>query len=127
VAPLARWDVVMQDRCFAHRTLLTKEAWEALFTRHGLRLCVSRRIVSPRLTRLWDLLLPLALPGWLLGLRRSWRPAWLARRLARWLERHAREESGQGSVLFFIAEKPDPATDLDAALVPPGATCGGCV
>ena len=105
---VARWYEAAQDRAFDHRTLLLKETWEALLRAHGFRLAVSRRIVSPGLTRLWDILLPAALPGWLLRGRGHlvWRPRWLGRWLARRLEPLAREECDEGSVLFFVAAKP---------------------
>ena len=103
---VARQYVRMQDRCFKHFTLLSKEAWEELFRAQGFQLTVSKRILSPRLTKWWDLLLPLALPGYLVGRHLVWRPAWLARRLAHWLAPLAREETDQGSVLFFVAQKP---------------------
>ncbi len=120
----ARWYERTHERVFQHRTLLAQPHWEALFATHGLRLVLSRRILSPRLTYLWDLLLPAALPGWLLGVRRSWRPRWLARRLARLLARRGRADAPDGSVWFFVAEKlaagpagADPGDALTAAAV----------
>jgi SAM-dependent methyltransferase len=112
---LARWYEAAQDRWFNHRTLLTKEDWETLFARHGLRLQVCKRILSPGLTQWWDMLLAAALPGRLLRRYLVWRPRWVARRLARWLEPHLRAEQEQGSVLFFVAEKP--ATEVAAKAV----------
>ncbi len=106
LAPVARWYIKMQDRCFKHCTLLSKDTWEGMLRAQGFRLTVSERIVSPRLTRWWDMLLPLALPGHLVGRHLVWRPRWLARRLACWLEPLARTKQEQGSVLFFVAEKP---------------------
>jgi len=103
---IARWFESIQDRCFNHRALLSKEAWEAIFARNGLRLRVSKRIVSPQLTRWWDMLVPLALPGRLFGRHLVWRPAWLARLLAQRIAPHACAAEEQGSVLFFLAEKP---------------------
>src|SRR5204863_31629 len=107
---LARWYVAMQDRCFRHRTLLSKETWEGLFRSHGFQLLVSRKILPPRLTRWWDFLLPAALPGWLLrptGLGLAWRPQWFAMWLARRLEAFLRTEEPEGSVLRFVAQKPE--------------------
>jgi SAM-dependent methyltransferase len=117
IRPLARWYVAIQDRCLSHRTLLSKETWESSFAKSGLQLLVSKRILSPRLTRWWDLLLPLAFPAWVLRrhIRLVWRPAWLARRLAQWLEPLARREEEQGSVLFFVARKPADASRMEGA------------
>lgn len=105
----ARWYIAAQERCFAHRTLLSHDAWESLFRRHGLQTLVCRKIVPPDLTCWWDLLLPLALPGWLLGRRGCWRPRWLARLLARRLGPRLARHDVQGSVLLFVARKDRPS------------------
>lgn len=120
----ARWYVALHERCFDHRTLLTQDAWEELFRRHGLRLDVCRKIVPPSLTRWWDLLLPLALPGWLLGRRGSWRPRWLARLLARRLAPLLARQEKQGSVLLFVARTADESAPAPTpAAYSPGTSC----
>jgi SAM-dependent methyltransferase len=64
---LGRLYVTLQDRAFAHRTMLGREEWEGIARDAGLEIVVSRRIVPPAVIRRWDALLPLALPYWLLS------------------------------------------------------------
>jgi SAM-dependent methyltransferase len=78
--------VSLQDRAFAHRTMLPREEWEHLAQEAGFQIVVSRRILPAAVIRRWDALLPLALPYWLLrplGIRTVW--PWPGRKaIARW-------------------------------------------
>lgn len=105
---LARLYVRWHDRCFGHRTLLSRKAWEGLFTQAGLELTLSQPALPPALTRYWDRLLPAALPYRLFGrLGRAllWHPRWLRAALTRRFQSLLREESAAGSVLVFAARK----------------------
>ncbi len=106
---LARLYVRWHDRCFRHRTLLSRAAWEALLGASGLQLTLSRPVVPPRLTRWWDGLLPLAGPYRLLGrLGRAlvWHPRWWRALVRAWFGGALAEEDAEGSVLAFVARKP---------------------
>jgi SAM-dependent methyltransferase len=108
---LARCYRAAQDRAFGHVTLLPAADWEAMFREAGFRLELSRRCVSPRAAAWWDAILPLALPYRLadrLGLRIVWRPQWLRRAFARWIDRLLSLEDGQaGACLALVARKPE--------------------
>jgi SAM-dependent methyltransferase len=106
---LGRAYVRLHDRIFKHVSLRSQQDWERDFETAGFRFIESRKICSPRLTRLWDALLPLAVPGRVLsaiGLRtasppRAWRD-WLWGRFEPLVE----EDTGEGSSLLIVAEKP---------------------
>lgn len=110
LAFVGRWYEAAQDAFFRHHTLLSREEWEVEFRQAGFHVLQSQQVVSPRQTRWWDALLPLALPGWLFGGQhavKGWRPRWLTRHMRRRFERLLAEQPGEeGSVLFLIAEKP---------------------
>ena len=124
---LGRLYVSLQDRAFAHRTMLPREEWEHLAQAAGFQIVVSRRVLPAAVIRRWDALLPLALPYWLL------RPLgiptvfpWPGRKaLVRWAlgsggqEQEIRSplaaadcdreysDNADGSVLLLVAKKPD--------------------
>jgi len=98
-----------QDRLFRHRTLLSEEAWRGLWRDAGFEVEECRRVVSPRVTRLWDMLLPLAFPYWLgrkLGVSVVWHPRFMVRWLEKVVAEEARCEDNRGSCLFFVLRKP---------------------
>ena len=106
---LARLYINWHDRCFRHRTMLTKMDWEGLLARSGLTVTESRQAVSPRVTRWWDCLLPPALPYRLLGRFGSalmWRPRWFRNWMSRVFDDILNCEEAGGSVLIFAARKP---------------------
>lgn len=106
---LARLYMRYHDRTFRHATLLTKEEWERILKAAGFEITVSRRVVSPRLTRLWDLLLATAWPYRMLrrdGLSQSWKPGWFRRLADRLFEDVRREDVAEGSNLLIVARKP---------------------
>src|SRR5262249_34035677 len=76
---LGRLYMGLQDRAFRHYTLLPEEEWHGLFASAGFEIVESRKIVSRRLAKWWDALLPLAVPyrflSWL-GYSAVWHPAW---------------------------------------------------
>jgi SAM-dependent methyltransferase len=116
LAPLARLYLRCQDRFFRHRTMMGQETWEGILFQNGLEVRMSRRVVSPRLTWWWDLLLPLALPYWLCG---RWslfcRPGWYRALVNKLFAGMVFSEDREGSVLVLVAEKPvrQPKIPLD--------------
>jgi SAM-dependent methyltransferase len=109
-ARLARLYVRLHDRLFAHRCLLSQSQWEGMFAASGLELLVSRKIVSPRLTRYFDLLLPFAwayrvLPRWAYSF--LCRPPGVRALVQKMLLPLCYAEESDGSSLFFVARKPE--------------------
>lgn len=112
------------DRLFKHHTLLSEGDWRHLWQEAGFEVIDCQRVVSPRITRLWDMMLPLAFPYWLgrkLGLNLVWHPRWMVR----WLENILAEErapiNNTGSCLFFVLRKPEAAVDGSYAVHLPEA------
>lgn len=107
---LARLYVRLHDRLFAHRSLLIQQQWEEMFAASRLELLVSRKIVVPRLTRYWDMLLPFAwpyrvLPRWVYSL--ICRPPGVRALVRERLLPLCYVEESDGSSLFFVARKPE--------------------
>ena len=120
LGPLARRYVQWHDRCFGHRTLLSREAWETLLHSSGLDVTTSSLAVSPRLTRCWDALLPLAAPYRLLGrLGKAlvWHPRWWRSLVRGWFAKALAEEGTEGCVLVFCARKLPVRTGRPAGLL----------
>lgn len=106
---LANLYIRTQDRLFQHVTMLSEQCWRRLWEEAGFEIEQCRRVVSPRITRLWDMLLPLAFPYWLgrkVGLNLVWHPRWLVHRLQKVLETERDIEDNQGSCLYFVLRKP---------------------
>jgi ubiquinone/menaquinone biosynthesis C-methylase UbiE len=98
----------LSDWFFCHRRLQSKEVWQALLAEAGFQLVVSKKIVSPSVTRLWDLLLAIAwlhpLANRVDCLRRVLpRPP---RRVTDSLYHRLLEDDQRGIALFFVARKP---------------------
>lgn len=109
-ARLARWYVCLHDRLFAHRNLLTQQQWEKMFAASGLELIITRRIVSPRLTRCFDFLLAFAwpyrlLPSWVYSL--VCRPPGVCSLVRKSLLPLCYSDENNGSSLLFVARKPE--------------------
>jgi SAM-dependent methyltransferase len=108
LSPLARLYMRLHDRLFAHCCLLTQGEWERMFAAAGLELEESRKIVSPRLTRYWDMLLPFALPYRLFqewGYSFICRPPGVRALVQKWLLPFCEEDENEGSSWFFVARK----------------------
>jgi SAM-dependent methyltransferase len=108
LSPLARLYMRLHDRLFAHCCLLTQGEWERMFAAAGLELEESRKIVSPRLTYYWDMLLPFALPYRLFqewGYSFICRPPGVRAFVQKWLLPFCEEDENEGSSWFFVARK----------------------
>ncbi len=106
--PLARLYMRLHDRLFAHCCLLSQGEWEKMFAEAGLDLVESRKIVSPRLTRYWDILLPFALPYRLFqewGYSFICRPPGVRALVQKLLLPLCEEDEDEGSSWFFVARK----------------------
>ena len=79
-----------------------------MFAAAGLDLVESRKIVSPRLTRYWDMLLPFALPYRLFqewGYSFICRPPGVRALVQKLLLPLCEENEDEGSSWFFVARK----------------------
>jgi SAM-dependent methyltransferase len=108
--PLGRWYGRLVDRFFHHVSLKSLEEWSAALEGAGFRLREARTTIPPKLTMVWDLTLPGAIPSQIsrfLGRGRwVWRPpgvVWLWERLLGGL---VEEDAHTGCNLFLVAEKP---------------------
>jgi ubiquinone/menaquinone biosynthesis C-methylase UbiE len=109
---LARVYIRLQDYLFQHKTLLTEETWRLLWREAGFETVECHKVVSPRITRLWDLMLPLAFPYWLgrkIGLNLMWHQRWLMRWFESALAAEHEAAGVEGSCLSFVLRKPGPA------------------
>lgn len=99
------------NRVFKHVTLRSKDRWEKDITKSGFSIITSREIISPKMTRLFDMLLIISWPSQvvklLTGKRTSVRPSFaddfIAKKLFKIIER---DTSQQGNTLFLVAKKP---------------------
>lgn len=116
---LARAYQRFQDWFFQHRTLWPQASWEQLFRLQGLEIVISRKIVSPALTRCWDLLLPVAVLERLaqvIGISQLLHPAGLASWLGTRLVDFRETALPAGSCWLFAARKPSPRLASDTGL-----------
>lgn len=110
---LGRLYIRLHDRLFEHRGLRTQTQWEKMLAACGLELLVSRKIVSPRLTRSWDMLLPFALPYRLfqsLGYSFICRPPGVRALVQKLLLPLCHDDENEGSSWFFVARKREEAS-----------------
>lgn len=107
---------------FRHHTMLEKTEWERLLNEAGFQVEVSKKVVSPRLTRWWDVLLLSAWPYLIrkkLGLSRFWRPRWFRSLAGKLLRNSQAGQAEEGSVLYFIARKPAELEHRQRPVAPP--------
>jgi ubiquinone/menaquinone biosynthesis C-methylase UbiE len=108
---LARAYLAAHDLAFDHRCLLAQADWDQMISAAGLYIVTSRKIVTPRVTKAFDLLLASAWPYRLIrgtSAQRLWRPAWVSHlcwKLYQRLATEDRTENDEGSVLLIVAEK----------------------
>lgn len=108
LSPLGCLYTRLHDRLFEHRGLRTQTQWEEMFADSGLELLVSRKIVSPRLTWYWDMLLPFALPYRLFqsrGYSFICRPPGVRYLVQKMLMPLCHDDENEGSSWFFVARK----------------------
>ncbi len=127
VPALARLYCGVHDRVFRHVTLLSQAAWEALFSRAGFDLLVTRRVVSPQMTRWFDLLLVTAWPHCLarrFGWSGVWHPRWFRAAVRKLFLRLLETDGTEGSTLLFVARKPPIPAAQRRPQVPSGSLAG---
>jgi SAM-dependent methyltransferase len=107
---LANLYLRLHDHVFHHIALHSREEWEKMVVAAGFGLVVSRKIVSPRLTRWFDFWLitawPYKLMQWIGVQPFVWRPKSLRKLCWKWFPAIDEEYEEEGSVLLVVAEKP---------------------
>lgn len=97
-------------RVFRHVTLLDQKQWEKMLVKNGFKIITSKRIISPRATKLFDIMLLTAWPSQLIkiifGKRGAWRPKWFREWLVRQYSPIVQNDEPGGSNLFVVAYKP---------------------
>lgn len=107
---LARAYERLHDQVFRHTTLLSQEEWRQILEAAGFEIVQCKRVVSPRVTRWFDILLLFAWPYRLaipLGYPLAWRPRWVTALASQWFASMLSDDGPEGSNLFVVARKPD--------------------
>ncbi len=99
-------------RVFHHVTLWDKVRWNKELTKAGFVVIQNKEIISRDATRMFDVLLPLAWPYYLMrkiiGVRWIWKPEWVIAILNRAFDHISREDETEGSNIFIVAKKAKP-------------------
>jgi len=95
---------------FHRQTLLPKKVWKTKIERAGFIIEKSQDIISTKVTRMFDMLLPLAWPSQLfkplIGRRVALRPRFVTDYLVKKYLKYVAEEEKEGTNLLIIARKP---------------------
>lgn len=95
---------------FRRHTLPSKEAWIRDIQDAGFRIIVSKDIISPLITKLYDFFILTAWPAQLfrplIGRRKVFRPKFLENFLVKIFLKHLEEKEIIGTNLFIVGKKP---------------------
>lgn len=98
------------DKIFHHYSMLSKKQWEKCVTNAGFKIEVSREIISPKITKLFDILLITAWPSQVIklifGRRMVYRPKFLLDFCTKIFLGLVEEEETEGTNLLIVAKKP---------------------
>jgi ubiquinone/menaquinone biosynthesis C-methylase UbiE len=98
------------NKVFKHRVLNNRKQWEDQTRKTGFDIVEAKEIISPKVTRLFDILLVVAWPSqlikYLTGSRVSIRPRVFDDFVAKVFMPILSEESPYGNTLFVVAKKP---------------------
>lgn len=107
---LARWYFRLYNKAFKHVNLWSQPRWERVLENAGFQIILSRQIMSPKVTRLFDLFLISALPSqmgrWLFGNRLIWGLKWKKQLLKKLFEPLISQVTTEGSNIILVAQKP---------------------
>ena len=106
---LSRFYTDTYNKVFKHKVLRSRQRWEKDIQKLFL-MQTSQEIISPKVTRIFDLLLIIAWPSQVIklltGKRISIRPAFANNFLTRLLLPLVEEQEEKGNTLFIVATKP---------------------
>lgn len=95
---------------FHRQTLLPKTDWIKKIEKAGFKIEKSQDIISTKVTKMFDMLLPLAWPSQMarpfVGKRVVFRPKFVEDLLTRHFLKYVKEEEKEGTNLLIIAKKP---------------------
>lgn len=107
---LADFYIQLFHKVFKHETLYPKRKWESILEKEGFKIKVSREIISPTSTKIFEVFLLTAWPSQLFklcfGWRWAWRPKWFREFLVSHFAKFVKAEEKKGSNLFFVASLP---------------------
>lgn len=107
---LSNFTTRMYNSLFHRHTLLPKQDWIKKVEKAGFRIDKSQDIISARVTKMFDILLPLAWPSQLtrplIGKRVVFRPKFIEDILTKKFLKYVLQEEKEGTNLLVIARKP---------------------
>ena len=107
---LARWYYRAYNKAFKHVNLWSQAKWEKLIRSVGFKFVYTQEIISPTVTKIFDLFLFTALPSqigrWLLGNRLIWGLGWKKKLLTTIFGRLIHRSTPTGSNIILVAQKP---------------------
>ncbi len=98
------------NNLFHRHTLLPKKVWKTKIEKAGFTIDKSQDIISTKVTKMFDMLLPLAWPSQLfkpvIGKRLALRPKFITNWMVKKFLKYVWEEEKEGTNLLIIARKP---------------------
>lgn len=95
---------------FHRHSLLSKKEWITKVKKAGFDIDISKDIISSKVTRMFDMLLPLSWPSMIfkpfINKRVSLRPHFVTELLVHRFVKYVQEEENEGTNLLIIASKP---------------------
>lgn len=107
---LSSWLTWAYNTKFHRRNLPSKEKWIKDIQDAGFKIVIARDIISPLITKLYDVFIPTALPAQLfrpfIGRRKVFRPKFIEDLLVKIFLKYVTENEKTGTNLFIVAKKP---------------------
>lgn len=107
---LSNWLTWAYNTKFHRRNLPSKEKWIKDIRNAGFKIVLTKDIISPLITKLYDFFIPTALPAQFfrpfIGRRKVFRPKFIENLLVKIFLKHIEEEERIGTNLFIVAKKP---------------------
>lgn len=106
---LSKWLTHAYNSYFNRHTLPSKEKWIEDFKKAGFKIVTIKNIISPTITKLYDIFILTSWPAQLfrpfIGRRKVFRPKFLEDLLVKIFLKYVEEEEKTGTNLFIVAKK----------------------
>lgn len=106
---LSNWLTWAYNTKFHRRNLPSKEKWIKDIQDAGFKIVIAKDIISPLITKLYDIFIPTALPSQLfrplIGRRKVFRPKFIEDLLVKIFLKYIQKEEKSGTNLFIVATK----------------------
>ncbi|KKQ28770.1 MAG: hypothetical protein US43_C0012G0001, partial [Candidatus Levybacteria bacterium GW2011_GWA1_37_16] len=106
---LSNWLTWAYNTKFHRRTLPSKEKWIKDIKAAGFKIVLAKNIISPLITKLYDIFIPTALPSQFfrpfIGRRKVFRPKFMEDLLVKIFLKYIEKEEKIGTNLFIVATK----------------------